>query len=519
MSSPRLLLALGLAAPGPAPPGHGHGPPGGSHGGHPHGPPGHGPPDLATTGPCDIYAAGGTPCAAAHSTTRALYGDYSGPLYYVLRGSDNETTAIMPMTAGGVADSRKQDEFCSGTTCIISLIFDQSGHGNNLRQAPSGGAAVGQDNGFDFAASAVGAPVTLNGQKAYGVFIQPGSGYRNDNTNTVAVGNEPEGMYAILDGTHYNGGCCFDYGNAETTNTDTGAGKMEAIYFGDNTYWNSGAGSGPWIMADMENGLYSEGANMNNPNDPTINYRFTHAIVKGKSSNHFAIRGGNAQSGSLGTFYSGSRPQGYYPMQKEGAIILGIGGDNSDASQGTFYEGALTQGYPSDDVENKVQANVAAAKYAVTSLTSGPPLTAGSSISVQAGYPSGSNQYLTHDGTTVSMEANSGKSSTFKVIDGNANGNCFSFESVDNPGSYLRHKSYKLHCDPDDGSMLFAGDSTFCPEAGLDGQGTSFRSWSYPTRYWRREDDGSVYIAMNGGPFAFDQWDNYDHETSWFVHS
>ncbi|WP_324606178.1 arabinofuranosidase catalytic domain-containing protein, partial [Streptomyces griseus] len=36
---------------------------------------------AATQGPCDIYAAGGTPCVAAHSTTRALYGAYNGPLY------------------------------------------------------------------------------------------------------------------------------------------------------------------------------------------------------------------------------------------------------------------------------------------------------------------------------------------------------------------------------------------------------------------------------------------------------
>src|SRR5678816_396948 len=32
-------------------------------------------------GPCDIYAAAGAPCVAAHSTTRALYAAYSGPLY------------------------------------------------------------------------------------------------------------------------------------------------------------------------------------------------------------------------------------------------------------------------------------------------------------------------------------------------------------------------------------------------------------------------------------------------------
>ncbi|KAG5915040.1 hypothetical protein E4U42_000172, partial [Claviceps africana] len=38
-------------------------------------------PGLA--GPCDIYAAGGTACVAAHSTTRALYAAYTGPLYQV----------------------------------------------------------------------------------------------------------------------------------------------------------------------------------------------------------------------------------------------------------------------------------------------------------------------------------------------------------------------------------------------------------------------------------------------------
>ena len=34
--------------------------------------------DLAAQGPCDIFAAGGTPCVAAHSTVRAMYSAYSG---------------------------------------------------------------------------------------------------------------------------------------------------------------------------------------------------------------------------------------------------------------------------------------------------------------------------------------------------------------------------------------------------------------------------------------------------------
>ena len=39
--------------------------------------------------PCDIYAAGGTPCVAAHSTTRALFAAYTGAL---TRFADPRTT-------------------------------------------------------------------------------------------------------------------------------------------------------------------------------------------------------------------------------------------------------------------------------------------------------------------------------------------------------------------------------------------------------------------------------------------
>src|SRR6476661_4393750 len=45
-------------------------------------------------GPCDIYGAAGDPCVAAHSTTRALYASYNGPLYQVLRQSDGQTLDI-----------------------------------------------------------------------------------------------------------------------------------------------------------------------------------------------------------------------------------------------------------------------------------------------------------------------------------------------------------------------------------------------------------------------------------------
>lgn len=165
---------------------------------------------LATgsvAGPCDIYASGSTPCVAAHGTTRALYNTYSGSLYQVQRGSDGAKMDIKPVSAGGVANAAAQDSFCANTTCLITIIYDQSGRGNHLTQAPPGGAATGpQSGGYDDLASAIGAPVTLNGKKAYGVFVSPGTGYRNDRTSGIATGDAAEGMYAVMDGTHYNGG-------------------------------------------------------------------------------------------------------------------------------------------------------------------------------------------------------------------------------------------------------------------------------------------------------------------------
>ena len=94
-------------------------------------------------GPCDIYEAAGTPCVAAHSTTRALYASYNGPLYQVMRQSDGKTLNIEVVQTsesdpGGYAEAAYQDSFCANTICWITKIFDQSGKGNHLVQAPPG---------------------------------------------------------------------------------------------------------------------------------------------------------------------------------------------------------------------------------------------------------------------------------------------------------------------------------------------------------------------------------------------
>ncbi|KZZ90810.1 alpha-N-arabinofuranosidase precursor [Moelleriella libera RCEF 2490] len=481
-------------------------------------------PDYYGAGPCDIYQWGNTPCVAAHSTTRALYRAYHGPLYRLRRDSDNAELDIKTLWPGGVADAGLQDSFCDHTTCLISILYDQSGRGNHLKQA-LGGTFPGPDvNGWDNLASAIGAPVTLiGGRKAYGVFVSPGTGYRNNEAHGTAIGDQPQGMYAVLDATHFNDKCCFDYGNAETSGTDTGNGHMETIYFGSakSTSIGAGSGDGPWIQADLENGLFAGITPVNQQNPSITGSRFITAVVKGEP-NHWAIRGADAvTSPSLGTFFDGPRPNlpGYSPMSKEGAILLGVGGDNGSGSQGTFYEGAITAGYPSDDIENIVQANIASVRYAVAPLTSGPTFRPGSTISLRATTPCCSTNYLIHNGADVfisKVQQQQKQKASWTVRTGLANDGCFSFESVDTPGSFLRHSGFKLVLNPNDGSKLFREDATYCPLAALNGQGNSIRSWSFPTRFIRHYN-GVVYTASNGGTRDFDKKASFNDDVSWVM--
>jgi hypothetical protein len=206
------------------------------------------------TGPCDIYAAAGQPCVAAHATTRALYSSYTGPLYEVTRQSDN-TTKDIGVLADGYADAAAQDAFCKDTVCWITKLYDQSPMHNDLTQAPRGGFSGPALGGFNNVPVADMAPITINGHKAYGIFIEPGMGLRDNDPKGTAVDDQPEGTYWVINGHHYNAGCCFDYGNAEIDSRDDGNGTMETTYFGNATAWYRGQGSGPWIMTDQENNL------------------------------------------------------------------------------------------------------------------------------------------------------------------------------------------------------------------------------------------------------------------------
>jgi non-reducing end alpha-L-arabinofuranosidase len=324
-------------------------------------------PPPSSASPCDIYASGGTPCVAGHSTTRALYHAYNGNLYQVRRSSDNTTRNIGVLTAGGAANAAAQDSFCAGTTCVITVVYDQSGRGNDLWYQ---GSSVVPGSSQSSPARATSETLTVGGTKAYSLYINPGNSYwRDGHLSGIPTGSAPEGMYMVTSGTHVNNGCCFDYGNSETTRSADAAGAMDAINFSTQCWFGGCSGTGPWVQADLEWGLYPGGSQSWNPNQRAFTSKFVTATLKNNGTSRFAIKGSNAGSGSLYTLWDGGLPGGYSPMKKQGAIILGSGGDcckpggGANLSAGTFYEGAMVAGYPSDATENAVQANIVAAGY------------------------------------------------------------------------------------------------------------------------------------------------------------
>lgn len=327
---------------------------------------GPGNPGTVAPRPCDIYQAGGTPCAAAHSTVRALFSAYAGPLYQVRR-ADGMFQDIPVSSPGGLANSAVQDTFCAGTSCTIWRLYDQTGNGNFL-EAQTPQSSVG---GFQAqtAANATAESLTVGGNRVYSLFTRPYQAYWNDGSaNGMPLGDDPQSIYMVTSGTHYNGACCYNYGNGQRDRVYMQAIRMSAVYFGSSTQWSRGAGEGPWVMADMENGMLANNTqNGTNLDSPSLNFPYVTAMMKEDGSTRFALKGGDATQPTLTTMWNSTFPTIRMPMRKEGAITLGAGGDcclnNGNLSEGTFYEGAIVAGYASDETDNAIHASIVEAGY------------------------------------------------------------------------------------------------------------------------------------------------------------
>ncbi len=103
----------------------------------------------------------GTSCVASYSTVRALYSSYGGTLYQVTRASNGQALDVGLLAAGGYANAAAQNNFCAGTVCTITKLYDQSPNHNDLTIAP-----VGAAGSSDVGARADALPVAVAGHKA-----------------------------------------------------------------------------------------------------------------------------------------------------------------------------------------------------------------------------------------------------------------------------------------------------------------------------------------------------------------
>jgi len=188
-------------------------------------------------------------------------------------------------------------------------------------------------------------------------------------------------------------------------------------------------------------------------------------------------------------------------------------GDGKSASR--FPDGADTDSNCADFITSKPTPGAAN----LFALDPGPW------VSLQATTAGQTANYVKHDDAddlvvtapvAAGSTATDKKDATFVEAAGLANAACVSFESVNKPGSYLRHQNFQLHLQPNDGSSLYAQDATFCPQAGNSGQGTSFQSVNFAGRFLRAFEN-TVYLASNGGTNPWDTATSWADDSSWVV--
>lgn len=89
---------------------------------------------------------------------------------------------------------------------------------------------------------------------------------------------------------------------------------------------------------------------------------------------------------------------------------------------------------------------------------------------------------------------------TFTAVEGLADSRCFSFRYAD--GRYLRHASWRLRLNADEGTPLFRGDATFCVRPGAAAGSVSLESSNYPGWFLRHRGD-ELWVDQSDGSTAF----------------
>ncbi|MFE2315324.1 AbfB domain-containing protein [Streptomyces sp. NPDC059441] len=97
-----------------------------------------------------------------------------------------------------------------------------------------------------------------------------------------------------------------------------------------------------------------------------------------------------------------------------------------------------------------------------------------------------SNGFVRLDPVDSGSSGSTKRDASFKMVAGLGNADCYSFTTPD--GAYLRHRSFMLRADRNDGSDLFRKDATFCPRTSPYSGAVMLESINYPGRYLRHRN-------------------------------
>ncbi|MGI5240211.1 sigma-70 family RNA polymerase sigma factor [Dactylosporangium sp. CA-139066] len=89
---------------------------------------------------------------------------------------------------------------------------------------------------------------------------------------------------------------------------------------------------------------------------------------------------------------------------------------------------------------------------------------------------------------------------TFAVVAGLADPACVSFRGAG--GGYLRHASWRLRLNPDEGTPLFRSDATFCPRPGAARDSVLLESSNYPGWFVHARGD-ELWVDQSDNSAAF----------------
>ncbi|MFJ6304418.1 AbfB domain-containing protein [Streptomyces althioticus] len=171
------------------------------------------------------------------------------------------------------------------------------------------------------------------------------------------------------------------------------------------------------------------------------------------------------------------------------------------------------------------EARVRAANRALIDASRSPaaPVTlpTGQFRSLRVTTPGYTDRYVRHkDGAVFTEVVNGGSAAllkadaTWRIVPGLADASCYSFESRNYPGEYLRHRDSRVYKEGGSGD-LFRADATFCPVRGANG-GVRLSAYNFPGQYLRHYD-AELWLAVPGGSRAYDSPALFTEDTTWAV--